>query len=294
MRKIFYFVIITIFIFLTLFSYQITPSSKDVTIYRNIRVASEDIIITQNKGGMSKKAARILVNKMNKAIEKKGKVVVCFATGGTPTGLYKLLRTKYKDRVNWEKVITFNLDEYVGLSGNHSQSYRYYMDKHLFNHLPIPKENINFLNGKAKNFQKECKQYEEKINKVGGIDITILGIGRNGHIAFNEPGSNFNSKTRKIKLKEGTIQDNSRFFEDKEKVPRYALTMGINTINSKSGEILLLASGKKKADAIKNSIKKPVTPKTPASILQNHPNVHYIIDKKAESQLYTEPKDNFQ
>lgn len=233
-----------------------------------------EIIIGKNKKESIKKAVSII----SKIVKKKPKSVLGLATGNTVIPLYKELVKKYKkNEINFSKVSTFNLDEYSGLSENDKKSFHYFMNKYFFNHVNISKKNIHFPNS---NFKK----YEKMIFASGGIDLQILGIGHNGHIGFNEPGSSFNSKVRKIKLSDDTRKFNYKFFRQSKSVPKHAFTMGIKTImNSK--KIILLAFGKEKAEAIAKTIHGKITTKVPASILRKHKNVIFIIDKKASGKL---------
>jgi glucosamine-6-phosphate deaminase len=179
-------------------------------------------------------------------------------------------------------VTTFNLDEYIGLSGENPQSYRYFMDSQLFNHLDILKKNTFVPSGTAEDMEAECRNYESKLKNHGGIDLQILGIGNNGHIGFNEPGTPFSSKTHIVDLADSTIKANARFFNTIEEVPTQAITMGIATI-MQSREILLLASGEAKADAIGQLLGNGLNEQFPASVLRNHPNVKVIADEAALS-----------
>lgn len=235
------------------------------------------IIETENYKELSKRAAEILIYEINK----KPSSVIGFATGGTPLGLYKNLVRSYKNKsVDFSKIISFNLDEYYPIKKESRDSYFYYMYKNLFDLININKKNINFLNGETKEYKKECKSFEKKINK-NPIDIQIIGVGVNGHVAFNEPGTSINSKTRLINLTPETIEINSRFFKKrKENVPKKALTMGIRTI-MKSKKIILLASGKNKAKAIKRLIDGPIGKDYPISYFKKHKNLIVIIDKEA-------------
>ncbi|PIU42177.1 MAG: glucosamine-6-phosphate deaminase [Candidatus Omnitrophica bacterium CG07_land_8_20_14_0_80_42_15] len=239
------------------------------------------VIIRATSEEMSKEAARIFADR----IRKKPNIVLGLATGGTPVKMYKeLIRMHKEEGLDFSKVITYNLDEYLGISSDHDQSYRYFMNDNLFNHINIKKENTHVLNGKAKDAAKECKAYEDAIKKAGGIDIQLLGIGGNGHIAFNEPGSPKASRTRVVDLTEKTIQDNARFFASASDVPRQALTTGNGTI-MEAKEILLIADKASKADAIAKSLEGPITEKVPASLLREHKNVTFVIDKDAASNL---------
>jgi len=240
-----------------------------------------NIIITKSYEEMSRKAANFIVSQ----VTLKPDSVLGLATGSTPIKTYEYLREKYQDDVvDFEETVTFNLDEYIGLGKDDPQSYRYFMDQHLFNHINIKEENIFIPNGLVDEIDMECIRYEEEIRKHGGIDLQLLGIGRNGHIGFNEPNVNFEARTHKVSLDEDTIHANARFFDSATEVPTEAISMGIKTIMM-SKKILLLASGKNKAEAINALINGPITPKLPASILQLHQDVTLILDESASSIL---------
>lgn len=218
-------------------------------------------------------------------IDRKPNAVLGLATGSTPVPLYnELILLHQEEALDFSRVTTFNLDEYVGLRRTHSQSYYRFMDEKLFSKVNIPAENIHVPNGTAGNIEEQCEWYEEQIKLKGGIDIQILGIGGNGHIAFNEPGSSLGSRTRIKTLSEQTRKDNSRFFETMDEVPKYAITMGIGTI-MESHRLLLLASGKDKATAIKNTVEGPITAMVPATIVQMHRYAMIYIDEEAASVL---------
>lgn len=239
------------------------------------------VIVCKDSEEMSKVAAQIFADR----IRKKPNVVLGLATGGTPVKMYKeLIRMCKEEGLDFSRVVTYNLDEYLGLSGDHDQSYRYFMNDNLFNHININKANTHVLNGKAKDAAAECKAYEDAIKKAGGIDIQLLGIGGNGHIAFNEPGSPKNSRTRIVDLTQKTIEDNARFFASANDVPKQALSMGNGTI-LEAREIVLIADKASKADAISKSIEDPVTEQVPASLLQAHKNTTFVVDKDAASKL---------
>lgn len=226
---------------------------------------------------LSKKAAQIISSQ----IILKEDSVLGLATGSTPEGLYGELIELYKDNViDFSEVTTFNLDEYYGMHRHNSQSYYHYMRKNLLDHINVKKESINIPNGLAKDIDKHCKEYEANIEKAGGIDFQILGIGRNGHIGFNEPSDEFKTNTHLVHLTEETIEDNARFFENIEEVPNKAISMGIKTImNAK--KILLIASGEGKAQAVYDSLKGPINPRIPASILQLHRDLTVVVDEGA-------------
>lgn len=216
---------------------------------------------------------------------KKPDSVLGFATGSTPIPTYKSIIELYEQGVlDFSKVTTFNLDEYSGLDGSHDQSYRYFMMENLFKHINVRENSINIINGKSGDDEKACEEYEARINAAGGIDLQILGIGNNGHIAFNEPTDFFPDKTHTVKLTESTIEANKRFFASADEVPRYALTMGIGSI-MRARSIILIATGAAKAQAIHDSVKGNITPQCPASVLQLHPDVTFLVDEAAAAQL---------
>ncbi|NLP52525.1 glucosamine-6-phosphate deaminase [Bacillus sp. RO1] len=233
-----------------------------------------DIITAITYDDLSQIAAEIIIKK----VKKNPNLVIGMATGSTPTKLYEYLIKDYKENsTSYEGITTFNLDEYVGLDKNDANSYYEYMNKNLFKHININRENTHIPNGKAEDLEKECRNYELKLQNKGPADIQILGLGENGHIGFNEPGTSFDSKTHVVKLTESTRKANARFFETMESVPHHAITMGINSImNAK--EILLLVSGKNKAKAYDQLINGSVSDSFPASILRKHPCVKIIAD----------------
>ncbi|MCL6495310.1 MAG: glucosamine-6-phosphate deaminase [Ignavibacterium sp.] len=239
------------------------------------------VIIKDNYEQMSVEAARQVAS----LIRKKPDCVIGFATGSTPLGLYKELIRMHKDEgLDFSKVVSFNLDEYVGLPPTHPESYHYFMWENLFKHININPSNVHIPMGMAEDIDAFCEWYEEKIIEHGGIDIQILGIGSNGHIAFNEPGSSLGSRTRIKTLNENTRLDNSRFFKSIDEVPKYAITMGVGTI-MEAKRLLLLANGIKKAEAIKQTVEGPIMAKYPATIVQLHRYATIIVDKEAASKL---------
>lgn len=239
------------------------------------------IIKVKNYDEMSKRAAFIVASQ----VSLKDNSVLGLATGSTPLGAYKEIINMYNENlIDFRNITTFNLDEYYGLSGEDDQSYRYFMNENLFNHINIDKENTFIPNGKAENTELESKKYDELVEENGNIDLQILGIGSNAHIGFNEPDDKFASGTHLVDLKEETIEANSRFFETKEEVPKKAISMGMKNI-MKAKKVILLASGENKADAIKKTIEGDITPSVPASILQLHPDVTFILDEEAASKL---------
>ena len=240
-----------------------------------------EVIIKESYEEISKEAAEIIRD----AIHLKPNLVLGLATGSTPIGTYKELIRMYKQgELDFSKVVTFNLDEYVGLPPTHDQSYHYFMHENLFNHININPANVHVPSGVAEDFDRYCQWYEDEIAKAGGIDLQVLGIGSDGHIGFNEPGSPLESRTRIVTLTEETINDNSRFFERKEDVPKSAITMGVGTI-MEARFCLLLANGEKKADPVEALVEGPITTQVTASALQMHPNATVIIDKDAASKL---------
>jgi len=240
-----------------------------------------EVSIKKGYDEISKRAAKIIAD----AIRNKPNLVLGLATGSTPIGCYReLVRMHKEEGLDFSRVVTFNLDEYIGLSPTHPQSYRYFMDQKLFNYVNIKRENTHVPNGLSDDFQKTCEEFEEAIKKSEGIDLQLLGIGTTGHIAFNEPGSPFDSRTRVVNVSEQTIKDNVRFFKSIDEVPRQVISMGTGTI-MEAREIILLASGAGKADAVAKSVNGPVTEEVPASILQTHPNCTFIIDEAAASKL---------
>ncbi len=240
-----------------------------------------NIIVVKDYKEMSRKAAHLFVGQ----ILQKPDSVLGLATGSTPVGLYEELVKFYKEgMIDFEKVISFNLDEYIGLDPSHEQSYAYFMRKNLFDHINISDENWFVPSGTAEHINEECAQYEKMIAGAGGIDMQILGIGRNGHIGFNEPDIKFEATTHMVALDDQTISDNARFFETIDEVPKTAISMGIKTI-MQSRCIILLASGEEKATAVAGMVNGKIIPELPASVLQLHPNVTVIVDEAAASKL---------
>lgn len=239
------------------------------------------IIRVDDYDALSNKAYEFFIYTMN-TIEKP---VFGLATGSTPKGLYELLKKDYIEKKHtFDHIRTFNLDEYVGLSKDHAGSYYYYMYERFFKPLELDEKQVNVPNGLTLNFDDECEGYEEKIIAAGGIDLQFLGIGVNGHIGFNEPGTSFSSRTHIVELTESTMEVNSRFFETKEEMPNKAITMGIESI-MESREIVLLVNGEHKAEALKQTIEGKVTEEFPASVLQKHPHVTVIADADACKRL---------
>ncbi|QCX33397.1 glucosamine-6-phosphate deaminase [Caloramator sp. E03] len=237
------------------------------------------ITVVDDYHKMSEVAARMIVSQINE----KPDSVLGLATGSTPIGMYKKLIDYYKNgEVDFSNVITFNLDEYVGLSKQDPQSYIYFMYDNLFSHININKESIYIPNGTAEDLEQECKRYDVLLERFGPIDIQILGIGVNGHIGFNEPSKDLVLRTHVAYLSEETRKANARFFDDISKVPTRAITMGISDI-MRAEKIILLASGKSKAPIVKRMLETGISTYIPASILKLHKNVEIIADKDAAS-----------
>lgn len=235
------------------------------------------IIKAKDYNEMSRKAANII----SAQIIMKPDSVLGLATGSSPIGTYKQLIEGYQNGdLTFENVKSVNLDEYKGLGGEHNQSYRYFMENTLFSKVDIKKENTYVPNGLAENDEEECGRYDSVIADMGGVDLQLLGIGHNGHIAFNEPSDTFPKGTHCVELTESTITANSRLFAEGEAVPTYAFTMGIKAI-MQAKKILLIASGADKAAIVKEAFFGPITPNVPASILQMHPDCTVVADEAA-------------
>ena len=230
-------------------------------------------------------AGRLAADIFQEIINAKPDCVLGLATGSTPLPLYRELIQREKDgKLSFAKVRSANLDEYKGLSGDHPQSYRYFMNENLFNHVSIDPANTMVPNGLVEDADAMCAAYEAAIEAMGGIDIQLLGIGHDGHIGFNEPADHFPVGTHCVDLTQETIEANKRFFASRDDVPRQAYTMGVGTIMN-ARKVLLIASGKDKAEIIKKSFFGPVTPEVPASILQMHPDFTLVADEAALSLI---------
>ena len=239
------------------------------------------IYVTEDYNAMSHRVASIL----SAQVMLKPDCVLGLATGSTPVGAYKQLVEWYKKGdLDFSQVRSINLDEYVGLAPTHDQSYRYFMQSNLFDHVNIVPSNTNVPNGLAEDAAEECRRYNEVIHTLGPIDLQLLGMGHNGHIGFNEPADAFELETHVVDLTDTTIQANARFFASADEVPRQAMTMGIQTI-MQAKKVLVAVSGKDKAEIVKKAFTGPVTPNVPASILQMHPDVILVGDKAALSLL---------
>ena len=240
-----------------------------------------NILVRETYEKMSEAAATIFVSQ----VISKPDSIIGLATGSTPLGTYAGIIQRYQEGiVDFKAVRSFNLDEYKGIDKSNDQSYDYFMWENLFSKINICKDNVKIPNGKADNIQQECDAYDEMIDRAGGIDIQLLGIGVNGHIGFNEPADVFEPKTHVVELDKKTIQSNARFFSSIEEVPKFAVTMGIGTI-MKAKKIVLIATGENKAEIMREVIYGKVTPQVPASILQFHNNVTIILDAEAASKL---------
>ena len=245
------------------------------------------LLIHKDYDAMSKWAAYYVAHKINQANPTpENPYVLGLPTGSSPIGTYKELVNLHKaGKVSFKNVITFNMDEYVGIAEDHPESYHYFMRHHLFNHIDIPKGNINILNGNAPDLEEECRQYEKKIEAVGGIDLFLGGIGPDGHIAFNEPASSLASRTRIKTLTYDTIVANSRFFDnDINKVPKTALTVGVGTVMD-AREILILISGYNKARALQKVVEDGVNHMWTVSALQLHRKAMICCDEESTMEL---------
>jgi glucosamine-6-phosphate deaminase len=240
------------------------------------------VILKRDDEEISLQAAQLIAS----AVRKKSALVLGLATGGTMVGVYKHLVHLHKQgSLDFSRVVTFNLDEYLGLPAAHPRSFHHFMQENLFAHVNVDPRNIHIPDGTIRgNYDQYCASYEEAIRKAGGIDLQLLGIGRNGHIGFNEPTSSIGSRTRLKVLSQETMDDNSKLFAPGEEGPRCAITMGIGTI-LEARKILLLATGQAKSAAVAKSIEGPITSAVSASALQLHPDVTFIIDDAAASQL---------
>jgi len=239
------------------------------------------VIIVNDYESMSKMAGEIIARQ----IEHEEDLVLGLATGSTPIGTYKYLIDLHKaGKLDFSEVTVFNLDEYYPITPDNDQSYNYFMNENLFNHVNIDKKNTHIQNGEAADPAAECRRYEDAIHDAGGIDLQLLGLGLNGHIGFNEPDSHFPKTTHHVALDASTIEANSRFFASSNDVPKHALTMRIGTIFN-ARKIVMLISGEAKADIAKAVIHGNITPQVPGSILQLHPDVTIILDEEAAKHV---------
>jgi len=245
------------------------------------------ILIHENYLSLSNWAAHYIAKKINDFDPTPEKpFVLGLPTGSSPIGTYHELVELYKQgKISFKNVITFNMDEYVNIPETHPESYHYFMDKYLFSYIDIPRENINILDGNAKDLDKECQEYEKKIKKVGGINLFLGGIGPDGHVAFNEPGSSLKSRTRIKTLTHDTKIANARFFNnDYNKVPRTALTVGVGTVMD-AEEVVILVSGYNKATALKNVVENGINHMWTISALQLHPKSMIVCDDNSTMEL---------
>ena len=232
-----------------------------------------DVKIFEDKFALGKAAAALGAEKIRAAIAKKGSANVILATGASQ---FEMLAALLEEKnIDWSVVKFFHLDEYVGLPAENDQSYRYFMNDNLFNHINIRKDHTFVPNGLAKDVNAECAEYEKRIEELGGIDLQLLGIGGNGHVGFNEPSDAFDTVTHVVELKASTREANARFFASIDEVPTHALTMGLKGIMG-AKKVLLVANGPQKAEIVEKAFFGPVTPEVPASILQLHPDVTVI------------------
>lgn len=239
------------------------------------------VVILPDSDSVSRRAAKFISD----LVLRKPNCVLGLATGSSPLGIYREMIRLHRDSgLDFSLTTTFNLDEYVGLGPTHPQSYRYFMQASLFDHLNIPSHRTHVPDGRTLNFATYGAHYEQLIREAGGVDLQLLGIGSDGHIAFNEPGSSLGSRTRVKSLAQETIRDNARFFGSEDKVPRLAITMGVGTI-LESRQCVLVAMGQGKAEAIRDTIEGPVTSQITASALQLHRDAICVIDDAAASLL---------
>jgi glucosamine-6-phosphate deaminase len=239
------------------------------------------VLVTPDYRTLSEEAAALVA----RAIRAKGNITLGLPTGNTPLGMYEALTRRHRDEgLDFSHVRTFNLDEYLGLAPDDPQSYHAYMRDRFFDHVNIAAENTHIPNGlPGVNVDEECGRYEDAIRNAGGIDLLIVGIGSNGHIAFNEPGSSFESRTRIVTLAPETVENAKRHFPDDASIPTGAITIGIRTILD-ARRILLLASGRSKAEAVERMLRDPVSESVPASALRLHPDVICILDESVRQR----------
>ena len=239
------------------------------------------VIIVPDKDEMGRVGGEIIADDM----ARKPQYVLGLATGSTPIPVYQeLIRLHKEEGLDFSTVVTFNLDEYVGIAGDHDQSYRYFMNQQLFDHVNINKKSTHVPDGLAEDVAAHCAEYEMWMDGCGGVNLQVLGIGGNGHIGFNEPGSSLASRTREVKLTQETIEDNSRFFEDIEDVPTTAISMGIGTV-LEADRVVLFANGENKAGVVAGALEGPISVACPASALQLHPDVTFVVTEDAASKL---------
>lgn len=240
-----------------------------------------EIVICPSYEDLSRKAAAAVAG----VVRAKPTAVLGFATGSSPVGLYQeLIRLHTEEGLDFSGVTTFNLDEYVGLPHDHPQSYWHFMHENLFNHINVPADRVHVPSGTEADHEAFCARYEEMITEAGGIDCQVLGIGSDGHIAFNEPGSSLGSRTRMVTLTEQTLEDNARFFENRDDVPRHAISMGVATI-MEARKCVMVVNGANKAEAFAAAAEGPVTCMITAGALQYHPDTVCFLDEAAAGNL---------
>ena len=243
-----------------------------------------NVVICDDYQQISTLASQVFID----CLQSNPRAVLGLATGSTPIGCYKNLIDSYQaGEISFAEVTSFNLDEYIGLHRDHPQSYYYFMHQQLLNQVDIQSQRVFIPSGVEEDYGAYCRWYEDRINEAGGIDLQILGIGSDGHIAFNEPGTALGSRTHITDLDHQTINDNARFFDSKSDVPKRAITMGVATIMD-AKKIILLATGENKAEAIRDAIQGPVSSECTASALQHHPNATFYLDQAAAALLQNE------
>jgi glucosamine-6-phosphate deaminase len=240
------------------------------------------VLLNEDYEELSREAARIVAG----TVRNKPNATLGLATGSTTLGMYReLVRLHREEKLDFSRVVTFNLDEYLGLDSEHPQSFHCFMRENFFGQVNVAPQNIHIPDGTiGGDYEEYCAEYEGAIRTAGGIDLQVLGIGRNGHVGFNEPTSSFGSRTRLKVLTNETIEDNRKFFAAGEEMPQCAITMGVGTI-LEAKKILLLATGEAKAETVAEAIEGPVTASVTASCLQLHPDVTFVIDEAAGARL---------
>jgi glucosamine-6-phosphate deaminase len=249
------------------------------------------VMICKNADAVGYHASRHVIQSVNDTLSDSDRFVLGLPTGGTPLDLYgHLIAAFHAGEIDFSQVCTINLDEYVGLRPNHEQSYRYFMMQNLFRFVDIPLRQTHVPNGLARDLDQECADYEQLVESMG-VDLWVVGIGPNGHIAFNEPGSSRDSKTRKVELTPETREANTRFFDCLDQVPREALSAGISTVLDHSREIILLATGTNKAQVVSEALLGPASGQVPASYLQEHDTCTFYLDRQAAVTFERDAKE---
>ncbi|WP_182867168.1 glucosamine-6-phosphate deaminase [Stieleria mannarensis] len=251
---------------------------------QNVQIEGIETVVQPDAEQASRTVAQLIADQ----IGRKGDSVLGLATGGTPVQTYRqLIEMNRRGEVDFSAVTSFNLDEYIGLDGAHPQSFRAFMNEHLFDHVNIDRARTFVPDGCADDVEAHCAKYESMIDAAGGIDLQLLGLGHNGHIAFNEPGSPRDSRTRRVDLTPLTIQQNARFFDSVDEVPCHAITMGIATILG-ARRIVMLATGGGKSEAVARMLQGPIGEDHPASLLRHHDHVTVVLDRAAAAELHLE------